>query len=65
MEKIRVLSKPGAETNSDLIIAVGGGITFDNVKEVVEAGENLVTAVSSVFGAEDISTRGKEFLASI
>ena len=43
-------------------IEIDGGITLDNVKEVTDAGVEIVVAGSSVFGAEDPEKRVKEFL---
>lgn len=62
LEKIKVLYDMKERRNPNLIIAVDGGITLENVKEVVDAGANLIVAGSSVFGAPDISKRVKEFL---
>ncbi|HZK01703.1 MAG TPA: ribulose-phosphate 3-epimerase, partial [Anaerovoracaceae bacterium] len=53
MEKIKALAKLKAQLNPELIIAVDGGINTDNVKDVVDAGANLVVAGSSIFGAPD------------
>lgn len=62
MEKIKALAKLKAQLNPELIIAVDGGINTDNVKDVVDAGANLVVAGSSIFGAPDIEARVAEFL---
>lgn len=43
-------------------IEIDGGIGLDNVKEVMDAGVELVVAGSAVFGASDIDARVKEFL---
>ncbi|WP_312653671.1 ribulose-phosphate 3-epimerase [Aminipila sp.] len=43
-------------------IEIDGGIGLDNVKEVIDAGVELVVAGSAVFGAPDIDARVKEFL---
>lgn len=43
-------------------IEIDGGINLENVKSVTDAGVELVVAGSSVFGAEDIDARVKEFL---
>ncbi len=44
-------------------IEIDGGIGLDNVKEVIDAGVELVVAGSAVFGAPDIDARVKEFLS--
>jgi len=43
-------------------IEIDGGIGLDNVKEVIDAGVELVVAGSAVFGAPDIDASVKEFL---
>ncbi|QIB69952.1 ribulose-phosphate 3-epimerase [Aminipila butyrica] len=43
-------------------IEIDGGIGLDNVKEVIDAGVELVVAGSAVFGAPDVEARVKEFL---
>lgn len=63
LEKIRKLAVIKAQRNPDLIIAVDGGITLENVEDVVGAGANLIVAGSSVFGAPDVKKRVQDFLA--
>ncbi len=65
LEKTKTLSEMKARRNPDLIIAIDGGITLENVKEAVDAGANLIVAGSSVFGAPDIPRRVKDFLSVI
>ncbi|NLP30835.1 MAG: ribulose-phosphate 3-epimerase [Clostridiales bacterium] len=62
LDKVKDLKKMKDELNPNLVIAIDGGITLNNVKEIVDAGVNLVVAGSSVFGAPDIKERVKEFL---
>ncbi len=63
LEKMKKLSEMKQQRNPDLILAVDGGITLENVSQVVRAGANLIVAGSSVFGASDIPARVKEFLS--
>lgn len=63
LDKIRAVSELKSKYKPDLTVAVDGGINLDNVKSVVDAGADFVVAGSSVFGAEDIGARVKEFLA--
>ena len=37
------------------ILEVDGGVTLDNVREVLDAGANVIVAGSAVFGKEDIA----------
>ena len=43
-------------------IEVDGGVTLDNVREVLDAGANVIVAGSAVFGKEDIAGAAKGFL---
>ena len=54
LEKVRELAEIRAEEGLDFEIEIDGGITLDNVKEVMDAGVSVVVAGSSVFGASDI-----------
>jgi ribulose-phosphate 3-epimerase len=48
-QKIREVKELSEKYNKDLLIQVDGGITTDNVKEVVSSGANVIVAGSSVF----------------
>lgn len=52
-EKIRSLREMADELNPSLDIEVDGGITLDNIKEVVDAGANVIVAGSSIYKAKD------------
>ena len=62
LRKIQEIYKMKTSINPDLIIAVDGGISLNNVKEVVDSGADLIIAGSSIFGVADIGTRVNEFL---
>ena len=62
LDKIRELKKIKDSRNPNLVIEIDGGITLDNIKAVTDAGVELVVVGSSVFGAQDIDKRVKEFL---
>ena len=62
LEKVRELAEIRAEEGLDFEIEIDGGITLDNVKEVMDAGVSVVVAGSSVFGAPDIEARVREFV---
>lgn len=62
LDKVKALKKMKDKLNPDLVIAIDGGITLQNVREVTDAGVNLVVAGSSIFGAPDIIERVKQFL---
>ncbi len=46
-------------------IEVDGGIKLDNVKEVIDAGANVIVAGSAIFGAEDVYASTKRFLEAM
>jgi ribulose-phosphate 3-epimerase len=61
LEKISKLKKMIEDRNLNTIIEVDGGVKLDNIKEVIDAGANVLVAGSAVFGAEDVTKRVKEF----
>ena len=61
LDKVKKLAEIRKERNLDFEIEIDGGIKLDNVKEVLEAGVDIFVAGSSVFKAEDIPKRVKEF----
>ena len=61
VHKIRTLAKWKKELQLSYDIEVDGGITLDNIREVLDAGANLIVAGSAVFGKEDISGAAKAF----
>ncbi len=48
-EKVKEVKLLSEKCNKDLIIEVDGGVTKDNIKEVVDCGANLLVAGSAVF----------------
>ncbi|MBP5330848.1 MAG: ribulose-phosphate 3-epimerase [Lachnospiraceae bacterium] len=60
-DKLRQLRNLREEGNFDFDIEVDGGITLENVKDVIEAGANVIVSGSSVFKG-DIAANVKEFL---
>ena len=63
LEKVKAVKELAKKHNKELLIQVDGGVGLHNVKEVVEAGANVVVAGSAVFGAEDVTKAVKEFIA--
>jgi ribulose-phosphate 3-epimerase len=62
LDKLRYFQKVKETKNNDLTIGVDGGITLSNVKQVVDAGANLIVAGSAIFGAKDVGNRVKQFI---
>lgn len=60
-EKIRTMLHILKERRLQTDIEVDGGITLSNVKEVIDAGANIIVSGSSIFHG-DISQNVKEFL---
>jgi len=53
--KVRALREQVVRRNLDLDIEVDGGITPETVREVVDAGANVIVAGSAVFGHPNIA----------
>lgn len=54
LEKVERLAKIKKEKQLSFDIEVDGGITLDNVQQVLEAGANVIVAGSAVLGKENI-----------
>lgn len=62
LEKIKQVKEMAKRNNRELLIQVDGGVGLHNVKEVVEAGANVIVAGSAVFGTEDVTETVKKFV---
>lgn len=64
-EKVRTIRNKCIEMGyADMDIEIDGGINFNNVEEVVEAGANIIVAGSSVFrgNAQENTKRFNEII---
>ena len=61
LEKVRELAEIKRTKGLDFVIEIDGGITLDNIGEVMEAGVEMAVAGSAVFKAEDVVGRVKAF----
>ena len=61
LEKVRELAEIKGAKNLDFVIEIDGGITLENIEEVMDAGVEMAVAGSAVFGAEDVTERVREF----
>jgi ribulose-phosphate 3-epimerase len=55
LNKINEIKEYSKEVNPALLIEVDGGVDKTNVKEIIEAGANVIVAGSAVFNEGDIS----------
>lgn len=62
LEKIKQVKAMAEARNKSILIEVDGGVTLDNVDEVINAGANVIVAGSAVFGGEDVSKRAADFI---
>ena len=61
LEKVRELAEIKRAKNLDFVIEIDGGITLDNIGEVMEAGVDMAVAGSAVFKADNVVQRVKDF----
>ncbi len=61
LEKVRELAEIKGAKNLDFVIEIDGGITLENIEEVMDAGVEMAVAGSAVFKAEDVVERVREF----
>lgn len=59
LKKIRALDYRRREMGKDLPVEIDGGVTLDNLAEIVEAGCNWVVAGNTVFASEDAAATVK------
>lgn len=62
LEKVEALKEIREFHHLNFEIEIDGGITLENLKEVVDAGVDIVVAGSAIFGADNVEARTKEFL---
>ena len=61
LDKVRELAEIKRAKNLNFVIEIDGGITLDNIKEVMDAGVEMAVAGSAVFKAEDVVQRVRDF----
>lgn len=62
LRKIRELKDLQQKHGLDFRIEVDGGVGLDNAADLIDAGADILVAGSSVFKADDVQARVKEFL---
>ena len=60
LDKIREIKVMSSRVNPSLLIEVDGGVDITNVKEIIEAGANVIVAGSAVFNGGEISDNIKK-----
>jgi len=62
LEKVEALKEMREFNELNFEIEIDGGITLENLEEVIDAGVDIVVAGSAVFGAKNVEARTKEFV---
>lgn len=65
LDKVKVLEDVRKEKSLDFEIEIDGGISFDNIERVSEAGVDVFVMGSSVFGQEDVVETTKSYKRSL
>ena len=65
LDKVRALKKEIDSRGLNVDIEVDGGVTADNISEVIKAGANVIVAGSSVFKGGNIEENVKELKAKL
>ena len=61
-ERINMLRREAALTNPELRIEVDGGIKTSNVREILDAGADMIVAGSAVLGGDDVLEKTQAFM---
>ncbi len=64
-ERIRALRALADQYNPALHIEVDGGIKLDNVREVLDAGADMIVAGSAVLGGDDVREKTQSFMEAL
>lgn len=65
LSKIKRLREMADSRGLDLDIEVDGGINLNNIRQVVEAGANVLVAGSAIFGAENVEDTVRKFKEAV
>lgn len=62
LEKVRTLKQLKTDENLTYDIEIDGGITKDNVRQVLDAGANVIVAGSAIFAHPNVAVASVEFM---
>ncbi|MFC4804888.1 ribulose-phosphate 3-epimerase [Filifactor villosus] len=65
IQKIKRLKENIEEKGYKIDIQVDGGVTAQNIAEIVDAGANILVAGSSIFGKEDVGVAVRQLRAAV
>ena len=61
-QRIQAIRKQAESVNPTLYIEVDGGVKVNNVKEILDAGANMIVAGSAVLGGDDVKEKAEAFM---
>ncbi|MDR1067190.1 MAG: ribulose-phosphate 3-epimerase [Clostridiales bacterium] len=61
LKKVEKLASFAAREGIDIDIEIDGGARLENVKDIINAGANVIVAGSAIFGRKDIGQAVREF----
>ncbi len=62
LEKVKALKQLKIDENLSYDIEIDGGITKDNLRQVLEAGANVIVAGSAIFAQPNVAVASVEFM---
>ena len=61
LDKVKALSEHIRKNNLNVDIEIDGGVKIDNLRDVLDAGVNIVVVGSAIFEAEDMAAEAERF----
>ena len=60
IERLRMLKAMVLEINPKVLVEIDGGIKEDNIKQVAEAGADIIVVGSAIFSSEDVEAQTRK-----
>jgi len=60
IERLRMIKAMVLEINPKVLVEIDGGIKEDNIKQVAEAGADIIVVGSAIFSSEDVETQTRK-----